>query len=695
MNIDLLVTLALIGLHNGAMIALSAVGISLIFGTVRVLNLAYGDVFSLTTVLVTSIISALSLKANSPPLAIAAGLALTLVAAIAFGTGLNAGIERLAFKPFRNRSRLAPLIATLGLSFVLYQVSLIWRTTSRSWLPGEHRSVPGLPEVPTDRIPDLLPSFDLLPALGIQSNIILDVKDVLVLALAVAFSVGVSVYLRRTRAGRAIRAASESEALAALSGVNYDRTVLKTFAIGGALAGAAAFAFAIYYARPFGQHGAQSGLLAFAAAILGGIGSPLGALAGGLVLGLIAAFSDFYLDARWTPVIVYSVLITLLILRPGGIAGKGDDEDGSFSVRDTLTVVSRGLRTRQARWVVWVIVALALLYPLWGPPLGVYQPSLATGVLVFVLLALGLNIMLGYAGLLDLGYAVNFGVGAYTAALLTAPFGALRLALGWKEPLDFTLVLLISASVAALFGVINALLVARMRSDYLAIVTLAFGLMVRQVLVNVDAVTGGYGGLSALPAPVMFGQALDTSTARFLLTLVVVLVVAAGSLRLIRSRAGRAFLAMGDDELAAASSGVNVAHYKRLAFTLGTGIAGAAGALYASSFGYIDPDTADFRISMMVLAMVVLGGAGSVPGVMAGAVVIALYDRLIIPLLGDALARSSVFDIRQLSYLTFGLAVYLSVLVRARAKSLTPTPSPTGRGEITSPTARPIPPLAE
>jgi branched-chain amino acid transport system permease protein len=121
---------------------------------------------------------------------------------------------------------------------------------------------------------------------------------------------------------------------------------------------------------------------------------------------------------------------------------------------------------------------------------------------------------------------------------------------------------------------------------------------------------------------------------------------------------------MGDDELAASSSGVGVAHYKRLAFILGTGVAGTAGALYVSSFNYIDPDSADFRISMMVLSMVVLGGAGSVPGVMAGAVIITLYDRLIIPALGDLLARSGVFDIRQLSYLTFGLALYLTVLWR-------------------------------
>ncbi len=664
MDPSILLTLIFIGLHNGAMIALSAVGVSLVFGTVRILNLAQGDVFSLATVLVTTLVSALFLKPDMPPALLIAGLVGTLIASICFGAGLNAGIERLAFKPFRNRSRLAPLIATLGLSFVLYQISLIWRTTSRSWVPGEHRSVPGLPEVPTDRIPDLLPSVDLFAAFGIQTSIVLDVKDVIALLIAIAFAFGVSAYLRRSRSGRAIRAASESEMLAQLSGIHFDRTMLKTFALGGGLAGAAAFVFAIYYARPFGQHGAQSGLLAFAAAILGGIGSPIGALAGGLFLGLIAAFSDFFLDARWTPVVVYGMLIVLLIVRPGGIAGHADDA-GTFSARDALTVASRGLQSKRAKQVALALFAALLLYPLWGPALGVYQPAIATSVLVFVLLALGLNILLGFAGLLDLGYAVNFGVGAYTAALLTQPFSALRLALGWQGTIDFLPVMAISAGVAALFGVANALLVSRMRSDYLAIVTLAFGLIVRQVIVNVDAITGGNNGIATVPPPVILAQSLNTPAARYLLALAVVTLVAIASLRLLRSRVGRAFLAMGDDELAAQSSGVNTAHYKRMAFILGTGIAGIAGALYVSSFNYVDPDSADFRISMMVLAMVVLGGAGSVPGVMAGAVIISLYDRLVIPALGDLIARSGVFDIRQVSYLTFGLALYLTVLWRA------------------------------
>ena len=194
--------------------------------------------------------------------------------------------------------------------------------------------------------------------------------------------------------------------------------------------------------------------------------------------------------------------------------------------------------------------------------------------------------------------------------------------------------------------------------------------MVKQVIINLSDLTGGNSGLPALPPPVLFGQALSSPTSRYYLLLAVVVVVALGVQRIVRSRVGRAFMAIGEDDIAASSSGVNVGHYKRLAFILGTSIAGIAGALYAASISYVDPDIADFRISMMVLAMVIVSGAGSVPGAIMGAAVITLYDRLAIPVVGDWLSHSlgAQFDIRQVSYLTFGLALYLTVLLRVRKR---------------------------
>src|SRR5512141_993322 len=163
---ETLLQILIYGLLNGAVLALNAISVTVVYSTVRTLNLAHGDLFALTTAVLTTVLISIGVQATWPPLMLIGVLALALLGAIALGAGLNVAIERLAFKPFRGRSKLAPLIATLGLSFILYQVSLVLRTLQASWIPGEHRSVPGLPEVPPDRIPDLIPNFDLVRALG-------------------------------------------------------------------------------------------------------------------------------------------------------------------------------------------------------------------------------------------------------------------------------------------------------------------------------------------------------------------------------------------------------------------------------------------------------------------------------------------------------------------------------------------------
>ena len=167
----LILKLLIYGLTNGAVLALNAIGVTVVYGTVRTLNLAHGDVFALTSVLVITIINGVGVNPTwAPPMWIAA-LALILTAAMIFGATLNVIIEQAAFKPFRGHSRLAPLIATMGISFILYQVALIWRTLLPSWVKFDHRSVPGLPEVPFFRIPDLIPTFDIVRALGLPLNV--------------------------------------------------------------------------------------------------------------------------------------------------------------------------------------------------------------------------------------------------------------------------------------------------------------------------------------------------------------------------------------------------------------------------------------------------------------------------------------------------------------------------------------------
>src|SRR6266545_4052607 len=298
---EILLQLLAIGLSNGAMIALNAIGVTLIYGAVRTVNFAYGDLFALTTIVVTTVVNSLGLRAGLPFWALIGGLALALGAAMVFAVLLNVAVERAAFRPFRSGSRLAPLVATIGLSFILYQVAISWRTSLLNG-PEHHSDVDNLANTPHTGIPELLPKINLVRAAGIHLDVTFTLKDLLLLLLAVTLAVLVSWFLARTTAGRAVRACAQDAEMAELCGVNRNGIIRMAFAIGGALAGASAFIFALYYDRTFGQHGVQSGLIAFLAAVLGGIGNPAGAFIAGLLLGVLAAASDYFLAAQWTPV---------------------------------------------------------------------------------------------------------------------------------------------------------------------------------------------------------------------------------------------------------------------------------------------------------------------------------------------------------------------------------------------------------
>jgi branched-chain amino acid transport system permease protein len=654
---SLIFQLLIFGLVNGSILALNAIGVTVIYSTVRTLNLAHGDVFALTTAFVTSGINIIGLNLDWPTGSRILVLLGVLAGSVLVGTLLSVGVEELAFRPFRDRSKLAPLIASLGLSFILYQAALVWRTYQKSFIRGEHRSVPGLPEVPTDGIPNFLPSTNLL-----AGKVVLQGSDVFVWVAAILFVLVTTYILLGTKLGKSIRAVAQNEELAQMVGVDRDGAIRRAFALGGALAGAAAFVFALYYARPFGRDGAESGLIAFAAALLGGIGSPLGALLSGLTLSVVGSFSDYFLTTQWTPVLLLGVLTALIVWRRGGFTGETVTDESAARDSVVLTAPVQSPRTRT--WLIGLFLALAVL-PLVTTAFNLNVEILLRELGIFILLTLGLNILLGLAGVLDLGYAMSFALGAYVAAVLTLHI-----------KLDFILVMLASAVLAGLFGLLKGSAATRLRGDYLAVATLALGLITQQVIVNGGDLTGSSSGLSAVPAPHLFGFVLSTPSAEYYLVFVVVLLAAFASGRLMSSRTGRAWLAASEDETAAVSLGVNAGRYRQMAFVLSSALAGIAGALYASTFSYIDPDIAAFHISALLLAMVVLGGAGSVTGAILGTVLIYSYDKVLVSQFFALIALlwprgvyiGMVPDIRGTNFFNFGIALYLTVLWRARKK---------------------------
>jgi branched-chain amino acid transport system permease protein len=659
--LETLIQILVFGLSNGSVLALNAIGVTIIYSTVRTLNLAHGDVFALATVVVTTWVRGLGIQQNWSPPQLIGALVIVFFIAVFAGALLSVGVEELAFKPFRGHSRFAPMIATLGLSFILFQGALVWRTLQPSWIPGEHRSVPGLPEVPTDGIPSLLPEVNLIKTFNLPFHLVVRLSDVFVLAIALVFVVLATWFLQRTRTGRAIRAYSQNPMLSQMLGINLDQTILRAFAFGGALAGAAAFIFAIYYGRPFGVHGAQSGLMAFAAALLGGIGNPLGALVSGLLIGMVSSLSDYYLSAQWTSVLMMTLLIGLLVWRPTGLTASNADE--ITAVRDSVILTEPGKSQAKNRQLLIILTLLAVV-PILLQTFGLDGQTILQIIGIFIALTLGLNLAFGVAGILDFGFALSYGVGAYVWAILSPNIG-------------YAPALLSGILAAAITGLIKGGLSWRLRGDYLAVATLAFGLLGSQVIINLGWLTGGAGGIGNLPKPSLFGFQFQSLLARYFIVFAAIVFAVWLSQRLTLSRSGRSWIAASEDEEVASAVGINVERTRLLASVISSALAGLAGALYASTFSFVDPEVLSFYTTSLVLTMVILGGAGSITGVMIGAATIVLYDKVFVSKLADLVALvwpknlfiGPVPDIRGANFFNFGIALYLTVLLRARRKN--------------------------
>jgi branched-chain amino acid transport system permease protein len=279
-----------------------------------------------------------------------------------------------------------------------------------------------------------------------------------------------------------------------------------------------------------------------------------------------------------------------------------------------------------------------IIYPFLDQALNLQTLYAVTDAAVFVVLALGLNIVVGYAGLLDLGYAAFFAIGAYTTGILTWPAHGLE----W----NFWIVLWISVVVAALFGVIIGAPTLRVRGDYLAIITLAFGEVIpiafrnlwnldirigSWVLIENFNLTNGPQGLNPVGRPRLFGFEFGFDPLPwYFLILVIGGVVILASHRLENSRLGRAWMAIREDETAATCMGVDPIKTKLLAFALGASFSGFAGAVYAAKLQAIFPELFRFQVSIMILCMVILGGMGSIKGVVIGGMFILFFDRVIL-----------------------------------------------------------------
>jgi branched-chain amino acid transport system permease protein len=236
----------------------------------------------------------------SDPAGLWLGIGLLLVVVPIFCAAVNVTIDRAVYRPLRRAPKLAPLVSAIGVSFILMNVGLLWGGAA-------------------DRhFPDLVSRENLL---GEGAVLVFTTKDLLVVAVTVPIMIALTVFVKGTRLGKAMRATAQDPVAAQLMGIHVDRVISVTFALGGALAGAASVIYGLYINTVSYQMGFQNGLYAFTAAVLGGIGNIPGAVVGGLVIGLARSFGSGYVGERWTSALVFVILIVILVFRPAGILG--------------------------------------------------------------------------------------------------------------------------------------------------------------------------------------------------------------------------------------------------------------------------------------------------------------------------------------------------------------------------------------
>jgi len=298
------------GLSNGMIIALIAIGYTMVYGIVELINFAHGDLCMLGAFFALTAVGAFALD-GATGAGGAAGLVALLVATAAFCGALNWSINRLAYRPLRSASKLSLLVAAIGASFVLVNLGLFW-----GGLPMEVFAGGTSAAAPKD-FPALV---EPKPAFTV-GDVIVSRPDVLVLAVTVPLMLALTWLVRFTKLGKAMRAVAQNPVAAALMGIDVERVIGATFFIGGALGGFATVVYSIYNQTVGFQMGYRMGMDAFIAAVLGGIGNLPGAVLGGLVIGVVRAMSDGYVEARWTNAIVFGILILILVFRPSGLLG--------------------------------------------------------------------------------------------------------------------------------------------------------------------------------------------------------------------------------------------------------------------------------------------------------------------------------------------------------------------------------------
>jgi len=581
---NLAIQIVIGGLLQGAVFAVIALGFSLVFRVTGVLNLSQGAFCVVGALLM------YTLQVSwGWPVAIAA-VAATL-GTTAFGLVLGA----LCFVPAVPRLPTSSmLILTAGLLTLLQGVLLIGWSSQPYALPpfsGEAPVVLGGVRIPT--------------------------QGIWIAGITIAIIVAIWFLVQRTTLGTALRACAENRTAARLMGIDVPRMTLLSFGMAVLIAAVAGIAVAPITSLEFDTGGFFTNF-GFISVAIGGFGSFLGSVAGGLFLGVTEQLAAGYVSSLFANAVALLVLLAVLLWRPNGLFGTGPAR--RTDVRDEQRIERAIVRLEGKSGVVFAVaaVALVLALPLIFPGAGVLSSLVITGILYIAVL--GLDVLMGYAGQVSLGQAGFMAIGGYTASILAVTYGI--------SPLWGTLAGIV-LSVASAW--VLSFVTLRLRGHYLALATLAFGLLVDSLTVGMVDTTGGPSGLAGIPAFGVGSIAVATPVQMYYLVAGIIVVLVLALQGGMRSGFGRALKAVRTDQTAAAALGVNVVRYKLAAFLISAALGSLSGSLYAFYFHFLSPEMVGTPRSFEMIAMLVAGGEGTLIGPILGVALLTLLPTVFQP----------------------------------------------------------------
>ncbi len=594
--LELFLSQILNGVVIGFVYALIALGFSLVFGVANIINFAQGALLMLGAFLTFTMVRL------GAPIAVAIPIAIVITTI----TGML--IERLALRPLQNAPYIAPLLSTLAIAIIFDAAAeMIWSAEIQAF-------------------PSPLSKYVVFVGSAYLTGV-----DFLIIAVSLGVMAGLMLFLSRTWMGKALRATAQDPEAATQMGINVPLMRQFSFGLAGALGALAGVLIGMYYMSVFPQMGIPYGLKGFAAALLGGLSSIPGAIVGGILLGIFESLASGYVGEGWRDVIAFSVLLAVLIVRPHGLFGNksldalGGASGATGGIPTTSVVASMAGATGRTKQrvleapllVLLAVIALFALLPMLSG--SNYLLQVGTQAAIYAVLAVSLTLLTGSAGVISIGHAAFFGVGAYAAALAGR---------NWGIPAEAAF--LLAGISAAVFAAVLYWPTIRLSGHTVGLATLAIGQIVYLVCLNWVDVTRGPMGIPGVQRPsLLLGIDMKSLTAQYWQALVVLAIAVIIAFAMLNSPIGRTWRAIREDRLAAHASGVPVSRYLVLVFLVSGFLAGLAGAQFAFLQNFVSPESFMIDTSIVLISMIVLGGLGNITGALIGGVLLAMLPEVL------------------------------------------------------------------